>query len=232
MRNGDVKAAAEVYSEALKIYPCDEGIMSELAMALALGGDPSELKKSAELCERVLAGEPSGYGSKNAIGPADKVRHTTRAALCFIYLKAGEKEKAAAAAKTLPHIRESREMVLAQFGKEPDENEINSYLKFIMIGENNEQDIIQIDFGVNMIAVCTERDLTGRIGTLRDEVNAPMTNYGYKKLPIIRVRDDCDLPPDRVRVRHYADYLLDEDFADAGSAADRVMDVLRMIAGE
>ncbi len=120
MRDGDYLAAAAVFSDALKTFANDEAFMSELAFALALDDDPGKLLQAVRLCERALSGNPS-----------EKVRHTTRAALCFIYLKAGEKEKAFAAAKSLPHTRESREAVLAQFEKELSVQEIDEYLRHI-----------------------------------------------------------------------------------------------------
>lgn len=83
LRDGNINAAAAVYSEALRTFPNDEGIMSDLAMTLALDSDPAKLNQAVTLCERVLSGSQG-----------EKVHHTTRAALCFIYLKAGEKEKA------------------------------------------------------------------------------------------------------------------------------------------
>lgn len=131
LREGDINAAITVYSEALKTFPNDEGIMSDLSMALALDGDPAKLSQAIALCERVLSSAQS-----------ERVHHTTRAALCFIYLKAGEKEKAITAARMLPHVRESREVVLAELEKKPTINDINSFLKYIAIGENDEQNII------------------------------------------------------------------------------------------
>lgn len=127
LRNGDIDTAVGVYSEALKTHPNDEGIMSDLAMSLALGDDPDKLTKAVALCERVLSN-----------GQDEKVHHTTRAALCFIYLKANEKDKAIEVARKLPHVRESRENIHAQLEKKPTTDEINSYLKFIAIGEMDE----------------------------------------------------------------------------------------------
>ncbi|MDR1693518.1 MAG: helix-turn-helix domain-containing protein [Oscillospiraceae bacterium] len=126
-RNGEIAQAAQIFSEGLKTFPTDEGIMSDLAMALAISEDSDDLAKSVKLCERVLSN-----------GHNEKVLHTTRAALCFIYMKSGEKEKAVALANTLPHIRESRERVLAQLDKGPTADEINSYLRLIAIGESND----------------------------------------------------------------------------------------------
>jgi len=219
LRDNDINAAIDVYTEALKTFPNDGGVMSDLAISLALGDDPEELAKAITLCERVLS---SGQG--------EKVHHTTRAALCFMYMKAGEKDNAITAASKLPHIRESRENVLVQLDKTPTTDEINSYLKFIAIGEIDEQDVIEIDFGVNMVAVCTEYDLLGKIKALRKELDAPETNEGFYKLPIIRIRDKSELDPNRLRVRHYADYLLDKEYTDIDKAAQEIVEILRSMA--
>ena len=127
LRNGDYPLAAAVLTEALGTYPNDEGLMSELAMNLALDGDPVNLEQAVSLCERVLAGHQS-----------EKVHHTTRAALSFIYLKIGNMEKAVSVAKNLPHVRESRESILAAFNKEPSIDDMNAYLRFIALGERDE----------------------------------------------------------------------------------------------
>lgn len=126
LRDGNIDAAIEVYKEALKTLPNDTGIMSDLAMTLAQSSDPAKLSQAITLCERVLSSNPS-----------EKVRHTTRAALCFIYFKAGEKEKAIMAARKLPHVRESREIILEQIEKEPSKLDINKYLRFIATGESD-----------------------------------------------------------------------------------------------
>jgi transcriptional regulator with XRE-family HTH domain len=219
LRNGNVNTAIDDYSEALKTFPNDEGIMSGLAMALALDDSKEKLHQAVSLCERVLS-ENQG----------EKVHHTTRAALCFIYMKAGEKERAIEMAYALPHIRECRETILALLEKEPTVDDINTYLKFIAIGEADEQDFIEIDFGMNMIPVCTEHDLLGKIEALRNELNAPTTTEGLRKLPHIRIRDNVELAPDRLRVRHFADYLIDKEFHDYKDAANEIIEALRIIA--
>ena len=124
MRSGDNAAAAKVLADGLKAFPGDEGFMSQLALVLSLEDDYVKLNQAADLCERVLSGNPS-----------EKVRHTTRAAVCFIYLKLGEKEKSVLAAKNLPHARESRESILAEIQREPVAGEINEYLRYILVGE-------------------------------------------------------------------------------------------------
>ena len=219
IRKGDICAAAEVFSDALKTFPNDEGIMSDFAMALAIGNDSANLSKAISLCERVLADNQS-----------DKVHHTTRAALCFMYMKLGEKEKAIEIARKLPHLRESRENVLAQVEKDLSADEIDSYLKFIGFGESDEQDLIEIDFGIDMVAVCAEHDLLKKIGALRDEFNAPATKEGLRKLPQIRIRDKTELAPGQVRVRHYADYLMDKEYNNPADAAVDIIEALRKIA--
>ena len=219
LRNGDYDAAIGVYSEALKTFPNDEGVMSDLAMALALDGSPERLAKAVSLCERVLSE-----------GRGEKIRHTTRAAVCFVYYKAGEKDRALAAAKELPHLRESREAVLGQLEKVPSVAEIDSYLKFIAVGEYDEQDCIEIDFGPDMIAVCSEHSLLEKIEALRDELGAPNTDGNYRVLPRIRIRDKTGLAPNRLRLRHYADYLIDTEYTDCGEAARDIINALKKIA--
>ncbi len=131
LQSGNHLKAVEILEEALRTFPNDESFMSELALSLSFDKDINKLKQSIMLCERVLSGNPT-----------EKVRHTTRAALCFIYLKSGEKDKAVAAAQNLPHLRESREAILSQFEQEMTQSEIDAYLKFITLGEEVEQDII------------------------------------------------------------------------------------------
>jgi tetratricopeptide (TPR) repeat protein len=218
-RNGDLNAAIEVFSEALKTFPNDEGIMSDLSMALALADDPDKLSQAVSLCERVLSDNQG-----------DKVHHTTRAALCFMYMKAGEKEKAIEVARKLPHVRESREIILAQVEKDLTVDEIDSYLKFIAIGESDEQDIIAVDFGMDMISICTEHDLLGKFNALRNEVGAPSTREGLRILPQIRIRDNNKLLSNQVRVRNYADYLIDREFNNPADAVDEIIESLRKIA--
>jgi transcriptional regulator with XRE-family HTH domain len=218
-RDRDYQGAISLYHEALKMYPNDESFMQGLALILALGSDPATLNQAATLCERVLAGSPS-----------EKVRHTTRAALCFIYMKAGEKTNAMTAAINLPHIRESREMIFEHLRGDPSSDELDAYLRFIITGDSDEQDIITVDFGVNMLSVFTEHELLEKIEALRIEVGAPKTNDGYRILPVVRIRDNCKLSPNRIRVRYYADYLLDKDFTAAGDAANEIIGVLHKIA--
>ena len=211
LRRGDVTAAAKVFSEALKTYPADESIMSELALTMALTSDQDKLKQAADLFERVLMGNPS-----------EKVRHTTRAAICFVYYKMGEKDKAVAAAQNLPHLRESRENILSEFRDEPNMTDIDAYIRFIALGEDDAQDKIIIYFGINMIPICTEHDMPEKIKALRKEYNAYENRKGLRKLPRIYMRDNVELPPNRVKLSYYADLLLDDDFTDPADAVDKI----------
>ena len=219
LREGAVSSAIDEVVEALKLFPNDEDYSSYLAMTLALDGDENKLSQAINLCERILA---DGRGVKTC--------HTTRAALCFIYLKAGEKAKAIETASSLPHRRESREIVMAELEKEPTTEEINSYLKFIAIGENDEQDVVEISFGIEMVAVCTEYGLLEKIRALREEYDAQTNTEGLRKIPQIRVRDKIELMPRHVRVRHYADYLLDKVCESPEDATDKIIETLRKIA--
>lgn len=63
-----------------------------------------------------------------------------------------------------------------------------------------------------------------------EEINAPKTNEGFRKLPQIRIRDKAELAHKQVRVRCYSDYLTDKEFADAKDAAIEIIEILRKIA--
>jgi len=220
LMSGDIPAAIDIFSEALKTHPNDEGFMTELAFALALDGKKSNLTRAIELCENVLASHPS-----------EKLRHTTCAALSFMYYRNGQQDKAVQVAHNLPHIRESREKVLAEFEKKPDDAAIDAYLRFIVLGgrgaadavDRGEQDVVMIELGEGMIRLYTELDLADRIKNLREEV-------GIKNLPPVRIRDNITLVQNQVRVRYLADYVVDGEFDSALTAVDEIITALRRIA--
>ena len=101
------QGAIAVYQEALQSWPDDAGILTDMAMAMALSGSSYQLAKAAELCEDVL------HTCAN-----HKLQHTARAALCYIYAKSGMIERAKLAANQLPHMRESREAVMMKLAGE------------------------------------------------------------------------------------------------------------------
>ena len=119
-QEGDYEAAAKTYREALKTYPNDPGMMLGLAGALALQGDTAE---AIELMEKGLP-----------LSANEKQKATIRAALCFLYLKAGKEDKANALASRLPHMRESREVIQPLVQSIMDGAAIEENVRKILLG--------------------------------------------------------------------------------------------------
>lgn len=111
VNSGDIAKAIEKLRSALRTYPKDYGFMSELALALSLYQDyqvnQTELEEAIKLSEVIL---------ENCVN--EKVRSTTKANLCFAYLKAGDANKAKALASTLAHVWESRELLVPEMNEE------------------------------------------------------------------------------------------------------------------
>lgn len=120
-RNGDYDAAEKIYRDALLIYPNKPGMILGLAGVLALQG------KSAEAIELMERGLPLSINEKQ--------KSTMRAALCFLYLKCGQTEKANRLASELPHTRESREVIQPLIQKGLNEAEIDINIKNILLGD-------------------------------------------------------------------------------------------------
>lgn len=120
-RSGDYDSAEKVYRDALLIYPNKPGMILGLASVLALQGKSEE---AVELMERGLP-----------ISVNEKQKSTSRAVLCFLYLKCGRNEKALSLASELPHTRESREVIQPLIAQGLGENEINSYIKKLLLGD-------------------------------------------------------------------------------------------------
>lgn len=106
LAGGQYRDAAAVYDEALKTFPADLGLMAARAEALAMAGE--DIHNAIEASERYLAGEMS-----------EKRRASVVATLCFLYDAAGMTEKAEVLARTRPHARESRELLLPYFLPKP-----------------------------------------------------------------------------------------------------------------
>lgn len=100
-RQGDWPAAIDVLKNALKTYPGDEGMQGELALALSHTGNIKDLIEAIDISEHLLEKSTD-----------EKLRSTVRANLCFLYKSTDQIEKALALGKTLPHIWESREILL------------------------------------------------------------------------------------------------------------------------
>lgn len=120
-QRGDYQSAEKVYRDALLIYPNKPGMLLGLAGVLALQGKSEE---SIELMER---GIPLSINEKQ--------KSTVRAALCFLYLKCGRREKASLLAAELPHTRESREVIQPLILQCINEDEINMNIKNILLGD-------------------------------------------------------------------------------------------------
>jgi transcriptional regulator with XRE-family HTH domain len=226
LRNGDINAAVDVYSAALKIFPNDEGIMSDLAMAFALTDEPANLSQAVSLCERVLS-----------YNQGSKIHHTTRAALCFIYYKLGEKDKAMDIAGNLPHTRESREKVRAELSRDPYIGDINAYLRFIAIGEDDhiEQLIVRhgpCDKDNDMDKIFKAHKFFEKYDALRKEIIAEQSNNEkLQKLPHnVMGQTYAGIPSGRVIVICRGETILEDDFTDSGVAADAIIAALRKYA--
>lgn len=106
-KDGKYHEAAAVYEEVLKTFPGDLGLAAARAEALAMAGEG--VGAAIEACERFLAGDMS-----------EKRRGTEVATLCFLYHSAGMTEKAELLARSRPHARESRELLLPNFLNQPE----------------------------------------------------------------------------------------------------------------
>jgi len=104
---GMIDEAIQTLRDAIKIYPNNCGFLSELALALTLkintDIEHELINEAIALSERVLLNSKS-----------EKIRSTTKANLCFLYLKVNDAEKAIKLAKTLPHVWECREILLPE----------------------------------------------------------------------------------------------------------------------
>lgn len=111
----NIEEAVLLLKNSVKIYPNNYSLISELALALTLTNNDDAYMEAIELSERVLANSTN-----------EKVRSTTRANLCLLYLKTGSQEKTAALLKTLPHVWECREFLSVCAA---DINERNNVIK-------------------------------------------------------------------------------------------------------
>lgn len=120
LRNGDVRAAENIYRDALLLYPNKPGMMLGLAGVLAMSG---EITEAIRLTEKGLS------LSENV-----KQKATMRAVLCFLYEKAGLHDDALRLASELPHERECRETIqpLVENGLAP--SELDAHIKKLLLG--------------------------------------------------------------------------------------------------
>lgn len=96
--------AVGIFREALKTFPDNIVLTSELALALSKCESVNNKKEAIALSEKVLA-----------MCTNEKIRSTVRANLCYLYRDCGFNDKAEETARTLPHIWECREIHLREF---------------------------------------------------------------------------------------------------------------------
>ena len=120
-RCGDYNSAEQTYRDALLIYPNKPGMILGLASTLALKGNTNE---AIELMERGLL-----------LFSNESQKATMRAALCFLYLKAGREDSANRLASELPHRRESREVIQPLIQQGLSDMEIDENIKTIILGD-------------------------------------------------------------------------------------------------
>lgn len=120
-RSGDYDSAEKVYRDALLIYPNKPGMMLGLAGVLALQG---KYEEAVDMTEKGLP-----------LSDNEKQKATMRAVLCFLYLRCGRTEKAAALASSLPHTRESREVIAPLIAEGTDEDCIAWNIRNLLLGE-------------------------------------------------------------------------------------------------
>ena len=105
-REGSLDEAIAILRDALRTYPDNTGLLSELALTLTARfehtRERSDLAEAITISERLLASSTS-----------DKVAVTTKVNLCYLYKIAAMPDRAANLAHTLPHIWESRELVIS-----------------------------------------------------------------------------------------------------------------------
>ena len=112
-RQKNWSAAIEVLQNALRTYPNDDSLRTELALALSQSGIRSDQLEAISLSERILEHCTD-----------EKLRSAARANLCFLYKATEQNEKAFALGRTLPHIWESREILLPDLAKPAERGKV------------------------------------------------------------------------------------------------------------
>lgn len=109
--NGNLDEKIRILRDAVKLYPQNDSLRAELALALSKTGKRKEQEEAIRLSETVLAHSTN-----------EKLRSTVRANLYMLYHTVGNHEQALSAGKTLPHIWECREVLLPDLVDEADRN--------------------------------------------------------------------------------------------------------------
>ncbi len=102
---GQTDQAVALIRNSLKIYPNDSGLLMSLGETLAhQTGNPAATQEAISIAQRIL--------QSNDV--STKAKGTTSANLLFLYLRAGQWEKANMLIRSLPHIWESREILMPE----------------------------------------------------------------------------------------------------------------------
>lgn len=101
---GRPEEAEKLIRESLKIYPRNLGLLMSLGETLAHRDDEEALREGIAIGVYVLS-----EGNVST-----KARATTAANLLFLFLRAGQWDDAGALVRTMPHIWESREMLMPE----------------------------------------------------------------------------------------------------------------------
>lgn len=103
--SGQTDKAVALIRDSLKIYPNDSGLLMSLGETLAHQHDnPTATQEAITIAERIL----------QSTDVSTKAKGTTSANLLFLYLRAGQQEKAESLIRSLPHIWESREILMPE----------------------------------------------------------------------------------------------------------------------
>ncbi len=113
---GEPEKAVALIRDSLKIYPNDSSLLMSLGETLAhQSDDPAATQEAISIAERILKSSDI----------STKAKGTTSANLLFLYLRAGQREKANTLIRSLPHIWESREILMPEvYGNEEYDEEL------------------------------------------------------------------------------------------------------------
>ena len=107
---GKYDEAIKMIRDTLRIYPNNYSLLSELALALTIKNNSiSDFNEAITISEKVLDKSTN-----------EKVRSTTKANLCQLYLRVNEYEKGSNLIKSLPHVWECREMLVPELYRGKD----------------------------------------------------------------------------------------------------------------
>ena len=104
MEAGDPEGAAVLIRDSLRLYPDNAGLLMSLAETLAHVPGDAALEEAVGIEERILRrGDVSM-----------KAKSTSAVNLMYLYIRAGRDDDARSIIKSLPHVWESREMLMPE----------------------------------------------------------------------------------------------------------------------